>query len=97
MAARFGSDGHRRLPQQGLPPHSGLPGDGVQAAAVLLILEWAGSIKSNQAINTVVNLLSMIYLGVRWSVVGFLHLSQTTIYSPSSWGIVQLEQRVFAV
>jgi hypothetical protein len=37
MAARFGSDGHRRLPQQGSPPDSGLPGDVVQAAAVLLI------------------------------------------------------------
>jgi hypothetical protein len=42
MAARTGSDGHRRLPEQGSPPDSGLPWDVVQAAAVLLITGLRG-------------------------------------------------------
>lgn len=37
-AARPGSNGHRGLPQQRLPPDAHVPGGGVQVAELLLVL-----------------------------------------------------------
>ena len=37
-AARPGGNGHRGVPEQGLPPDARVPGGGVEAAALLLVL-----------------------------------------------------------